>query len=326
MIVTNCRQYFHDLLVDLLAIKSGLAVSVPTAVHLLNSTAPEDERWWDGKPLEGVSVRAEEVQYRFIQLLHHVGAIPDDKTIEALGWDFCRGNMEHIPHDEEFPLPLPIEVLKLTYLKDAVIRTALDGAPLPAQLQSLPGIEQLVGQVALRHIWGKSTPDSRRWNGTVSLRDLFESEEAPATPGTYFDQRFIDYLLAQPQDIAWIQWRQFERLTAEYFHRQGYTIHLGAGRKDGGVDITAQKATNIVGPEFVVIQCRRYNEDSSVGLDAVRAFWATVNDQSATRGMIATTSRLTEGAKNYCEARRYRLSSAETANVIQWLEQMKTRA
>jgi restriction endonuclease Mrr len=75
----------------------------------------------------------------------------------------------------------------------------------------------------------------------------------------------------------------------------------------------------------VVIQCRRFGKSNVVGVESVRAFWATVNDVDATRGLIATTSRLTTGARAYCEARRYRLNAAEAVNVMEWLQRMGSR-
>jgi restriction endonuclease Mrr len=65
-------------------------------------------------------------------------------------------------------------------------------------------------------------------------------------------------------------------------------------------------------------------KNNPVQLDAVRAFWATV-DENATKGIIATTSRLTSGSEEYCKARLYRLSAFEGDKIINWIRNMKKR-
>lgn len=323
MIITNARQYFYDVLVENVAIRSGLAISVPTAIHLLSQGTADDDRWWDGAPAECISMRAEYLQECLVRLLHRVGAIANEKIVERLVLEYCRKHLDLIPDDDEYDYRLPIELRKHMWLNDAVNRATIDGSALPSELANLPEITMLLHQASIRHLLSRPFPDSRRWNGTIPLSTLFESEEAPSATDTYFDQRFIDYLAAQPNDISWINWRQFEYLTGEYFHRQGYQVNIGAGRKDGGVDITASKDHEIAGPELIVVQCRRYHEDSPIGVEAIRAFWATINDRNATRGLIATTSTLTKGARDYCDARRYRLNGADHANVYEWIRRMR---
>jgi restriction system protein len=198
------------------------------------------------------------------------------------------------------------------------------GTALPEDLSATSGISQLLEEARPRHIL-TLMPQSRAWDGLLSLNDLFEGEHVASSPESYLDQRFIDYLAAQPGHLSAIHWRQFEHLTGEYFRRNGYIVRIGPGRRDGGVDVIAERTDVTVGPELVVIQCKRFGDNNPIGVDSVRAFWATVTDQNATRGLIATTSRLTIGAKDYCDARRYRLGAADAANVGQWLTQMARR-
>ncbi|MGO8747122.1 MAG: restriction endonuclease [Thermoguttaceae bacterium] len=80
------------------------------------------------------------------------------------------------------------------------------------------------------------------------------------------------------------------------------------------------------GPELIVIQCRRHNEKNLVTTEEVKAFWTTMNDDGATRGLYATTSRLESGVRQYCDARHYRLSRAEGDNVAQWIRDMASHA
>ena len=77
----------------------------------------------------------------------------------------------------------------------------------------------------------------KSWDGAVSLDRLFEGEHIPDDPTVYLDQRYIDYLAKNSEEMGRIHWRNFERLTTEFFRRQGYEVDLGTGTKDGGVDV-----------------------------------------------------------------------------------------
>ena len=72
------------------------------------------------------------------------------------------------------------------------------------------------------------------WDNTVDLRDLFLSESLETKYGTFFDQRFVDYLSENFRKIDEINWRKFEGLTAEFFERSGFKVKIGPGRGDGG--------------------------------------------------------------------------------------------
>jgi hypothetical protein len=71
----------------------------------------------------------------------------------------------------------------------------------------------------------------------ADLSDLFTRSDCPSNSSEFFDQRFIDFLVANVEELPLIHWRQFERLVAEYLHRQGYSVQLGPGSNDDGVDI-----------------------------------------------------------------------------------------
>ena len=73
----------------------------------------------------------------------------------------------------------------------------------------------------------------KQWDGSLRLDKLFGGEHVPDDPNVYLDQRYIDYLAKNSEDFGKIHWRNFERLTTEFFHRQGYEVDLGKGTKDG---------------------------------------------------------------------------------------------
>ena len=159
------------------------------------------------------------------------------------------------------------------------------------------------------------------WDGAVQLDRLFEGEHIPDDPAVYLDQRYIDYLAKNSEDMCKIHWRNFERLTTEFFRRQGYEVDLGPGTKDGGVDVRVWTDKDAkAGPALLLIQCKRTK--NVVGIDTIKAFWADVLFEKAERGLIATTATVSSGSKKVCEARLYPLTFAEGDRVRQWVRSM----
>ena len=161
----------------------------------------------------------------------------------------------------------------------------------------------------------------KTWDGTVSLDRLFEGEHVPDDPAVYLDQRYIDYLAQNGEDMGNIHWRNFERLTTEFFHRQGYEVELGAGTKDGGIDVRVwTDRESKTGPPLMLLQCKRYR--NAVGIGTVKAFWSDVHFEGAEKGLIATTSSVSRDSKRICEARKWPMTFAEAKEVQQWARTM----
>jgi len=159
------------------------------------------------------------------------------------------------------------------------------------------------------------------WDGIVQLDRLFEGEHIPDDPAVYLDQRYIDYLAKNGEEMTRMHWRNFERLTTEFFRRQGYEVDLGPGTKDGGIDVrvwTDKEAK--AGPPIMLIQCKRTKDN--VGIETVKAFWADVVFERAQSGLIATTAAVTRDSKAMCEARQYPLTFAEGNKVKGWSRSM----
>ena len=118
-----------------------------------------------------------------------------------------------------------------------------------------------------------------------------------------------------------MHWRNFERLTSEFFRRQGYEVDLGRRTKDGGVDVrvwTDKESKN--GPPFLLIQCKRTRD--VVGIETVKAFWTDVAFEQAEKGLIATTSSVSRDSKKICEVRKWPMSFAEGEQVQRWARSM----
>ena len=161
------------------------------------------------------------------------------------------------------------------------------------------------------------------WNDTIQLRDLFKRENLETQYGKFFDQRFVDYLAQNFQKIGDINWRQFERLTAEHFQHAGFRVDLGPGRGDGGVDVRVWDPTNDPAkPPLILIQCKRVSDD--VVQTIVKALWADVSHEEAETGLIVTTSKLSPSADTVRTVRAYPIDVAERATLRDWIEQMRS--
>jgi restriction system protein len=224
------------------------------------------------------------------------------------------------PDEDESPLPVTPWVRFFWFVSS---RPPVDTLP--------PELAELVSDFQRRSILDLMfRTEQVEWDGSVPLRELFELGDlgggiaGGAESPPLIDQRFIDYLDAQLDDLSRMHWRQFEFLVGEFFCRNGYDVHVTPPSGDGGVDVRAARAGGGVGPELVLIQAKRFSSDRQVGVETVKALWSDIDEVAAIRGVVATTSTLAAGARAYCEARRYRLTAAERPIVEKWLRELAT--
>jgi restriction endonuclease len=152
----------------------------------------------------------------------------------------------------------------------------------------------------------------------VPLAHLFDCGESTTGFHRFFDQRFVNYLAVNLDEAGKIHWRQFERLTAEYFDRIGFYVELGPGSSDDGVDVRAWPHEGIrTGPPTLIVQCKR--QKAKVPKVVVKALWADMREEQAQRGVLATTSYLEPGAEKTIEARGYDIDVADRVAIGRWL-------
>src|SRR6185369_8063119 len=99
------------------------------------------------------------------------------------------------------------------------------------------------------------------WKDEADLNGLFFSENLATPHGEFFDQRFVDFLSHNFQSIDQINWRKFEGLTCEFFHRVGFYVEIGKGRNDDSVDARIwKKGKSAKKPPLILVQCKRQKE------------------------------------------------------------------
>jgi restriction system protein len=156
----------------------------------------------------------------------------------------------------------------------------------------------------------------------IALDALFASEQLPTNEEHYFDQRFINYLGSQPDKLKDIHWRQFEGLTAEWFHRNGYEVELGSGRNDGGIDVRLWRHDTPPGaPPTIIVQCKR--EKRKVERVIVKALYADILEERANAGLVVTTNDISPGAASDISARAYPITAANRTQVLTWIQAMR---
>lgn len=92
--------------------------------------------------------------------------------------------------------------------------------------------------------------------------------------------------------VAGLDWRTFELEVAVLYKQMGYVAWATSPSGDGGVDVRARK-----GGSKVIIQCKHWK--NRVGVDIVKAFHATKEDENASLAVLVTSSSLEPGANRW---------------------------
>ncbi|WP_319537157.1 restriction endonuclease [uncultured Vibrio sp.] len=326
--ITTANQ-FTSFLSDRVGYKSGLALSRENMLELLDSRDPLASIVSNTSD-EVVRIRTNHILDSFQILLHRLGVI--DKPF--VGHAPTLLDLEYMNKPQEQALFRDV----LKYLGEVHFdkgkQSIFDGFDEDAyfiQVEQKYGVDALSISkklVSLTKLSEEATPwdwFSARvvdWSSPIELRALFESESLDSMYGTFLDQRYINYLAQNVDKISTMHWRKFEALTAEYYEKQGYTVELGAGRNDGGVDVRvwAPNASHEEAP-VTIVQCKRTK--AKIDKVLVKSLWADVIDEQAKSGVIVTSSYFSPGAREVCKARKYPIREANRDTVISWLNDLK---
>ncbi|MGB0991167.1 MAG: DUF2034 domain-containing protein [Akkermansiaceae bacterium] len=104
-----------------------------------------------------------------------------------------------------------------------------------------------------------------------------------------------------------LSWKEFEDITAEYFRRQGYKVeeNMRAGA-DGGVDVWLRK-----NEEFTIVQCKQW-KNKKVPLKDVRELLGAITAESASSGILVTSSTFTSDAIKFAREQNIQLIDGAT--------------
>jgi len=301
--------------------KAGLALTRGELfAHMPRNAAsfPDDD--------DGIRIRHEDVEDMVREVLHNVGAIKHPRSgISPTILLF------HKYKNDPKQLEMVQDVMRAM--------TGLGGPPDAGPVDITPVAEAMAekhGRPGLSMFWefyelltdylqGSIIGSHRRveWENVAQLHELFTSENLEPLHGTFFDQRFIDYLAQNFDAVDRMQWRKFEGLIGEYFDKKGYAVAMGPGRNDGGVDIRVWRRIPTPGePPTLLVQCKRTQD--TVGQVVVKALWADMVHEDVPTGLIVTTSAVEPGAVRTGVARRYHVGRTEREKLRKWIEAMRT--
>jgi len=133
----------------------------------------------------------------------------------------------------------------------------------------------------------------------VSLDRLFEGEHIPDDPTVYLDQRYIDYLAKNGEEMdAFTGETSSGSRRSSSRHRAmrlTWVREKGRGHRRESLDEQRFQSWSAL----MLIQCKRYKD--VVGIETVKAFWSDVHFEGAESGLIATTSSVSRDSKKLCE-------------------------
>jgi restriction system protein len=303
-----------DTVIEEVAIKTGILLTDHNVKTILKSS---DMKNWLGvftmHPDETLGIRPEFVEDAIRVLRYALGNLPDAShgAVHAIK---IYKEIQELGVEDLSPVSAALsEILHSGKYK-------ILGEEAAKEISEKAGVPMIVGVKVLlvlaemmdRGMNPLLRVESMQWDGIVPLSKLFNGELIPENPDEYLDQRFLDYLSANNETIDKIYWRNFERLCAEFFKRVGYVVELGAGSKDGGIDIRIwPDVESHSGPPLLLIQCKRYKKGELVTVEYVKALWSDVVFEKADRGLLITTSHVAPGGKKICRVRKWPLDTIE---------------
>lgn len=134
------------------------------------------------------------------------------------------------------------------------------------------------------------------------------------------NQHLIDEINTNPDTMMSLSPREFEELVADLFFREGFDVELTPESKDGGRDILAVRSDEF-GSHLYLAECKRYAPNRPVGVEYVRALYGVVENEKASRGIIATTSHFTKGAKSFSLESKWRIGLRDYLSIQAWIKQ-----
>ena len=323
------RIGFITSLSELVGYKAGVALDREQMRTFLESKAPDLFAGPDGALLR---IRAEEYDQHLVTLLYSVGNIKSPSLMPSLIQIFHRvkgdGRLFKIYQEvgEQFP----------KFIHKAMNETlgkgekAIDPTPFCEWARAQHGIdgalmalEMLEGLNEDLHKSSFAKIRSVEWKDVAELAELFDSEKLGTLHGEFFDQRFVDFLSHNFHSIDKVNWRKFEGLTCEFFHRAGLEVEIGKGRNDESIDARIwKKGKRGKKPPLILVQCKRQKD--KVEKVVVKALYADVVHEKAELGLVVTSSALSPGARKVCSARSYPVVESNRDTLKKWIGAMRT--
>jgi restriction system protein len=143
----------------------------------------------------------------------------------------------------------------------------------------------------------------RGLNASVSRNPAELNPVRPVLEFNMVDPRFVEETdilssIDQRPNLMELTPSEFEALIMNLFEKMGLETRMTQPSRDGGVDCVAYNPEPIFGGK-VVIQAKRYK--NTVGVNAVRDLFGTMQNEGASKGIHVTTSRYGRASFEFAE-------------------------
>jgi len=206
------HRYFLDIASEEVACSSGVLLTDKNIKRLSTRYDIDEFRHLERSDRE-TTMRAEEFEQAVLGIRKAIGNLPNAKMGVFVLMDAVRAL------DENGADTVKIAQALLTVTRSGKYRRvgkeAIDEIIAISEQKPLHVLKYLeaVGQMQQRKLFHYGRVSEKTWDGAVSLDRLFEGEHIPNDPTAYLDQRYIDYLAKNSEELGRIHWRNFERLT-----------------------------------------------------------------------------------------------------------------
>jgi HJR/Mrr/RecB family endonuclease len=327
--ISASKQTFIDSFVEMAGYKAGIVLSQADLVRIFKDYSELGHLLSEDGP-EGFRLRSEEMEDATRHLLFSIGNISSDRhmpisialfhkykgTSDQL--DLFNGVMQTFFDTMGAGTDLTIKNGKVDPSAFMVAVAEKFGNPgLDIAMEFLTGANDDM------HVSPWGSVRLVEWKDEVELQSLFVDESLETQHGQFFDQRFIDYIERNYDEIGNIHWRKFEGLAGEFFAREGFEVDMGPGRNDDGIDLRIYpKETRPDAPPLIIVQCKR--QKAKIGKTLLKSVYADVLHEGAESGLIVTSSTLAPGTETMRQARGYPIEAADRKTLLEWLRKMRS--
>lgn len=317
-----------DNLTEIAGYKAGLAMSIEEICdHLTGTSFPDAVR--DGEA-SGVRLRSEEYEDLYYNLLHRIGYTRE--LYQGPSIEQARLFHRFKVNAAELDFYMQVSSTMTHFMRIGIQNDdpkPTDPSVILAEVKKMFGVLGVKIAIEMYEIINRGIRMNphrgigNEWINPLELKGLFKGTDQQPEKGRFIDQRYIDYLSNNRDRIGDMHWRQFEKLTAEFYERDGYKVDLGPGSGDDGVDVRVWKPdANPVDSPLCIVQCKRQKD--KIEKVVVKGLHTDVEFERAEYGVIVTTSELSPGAKTTILARGYDIEAVERDGVKGWLTRLRT--
>jgi restriction system protein len=149
------------------------------------------------------------------------------------------------------------------------------------------------------------------------------------TPEIIRDVKVINKSILQkidrnPNEIYHLNSRQFEELVAELFEERGYNVKLTQQTRDGGKDLIIINK-GMLGDFLIYGECKKWAPNRPVGVNVVSDLAGRMLANSATAGLVVTSSYFSPDAQIFTQKIKHRMSLVDFVELSKWITPQKNK-